>query len=855
MSASTLPMEDGFDDLLPSTVPEKYASVPAELRASKSWLTFKFEPGKDGKKDKVPYDPTTGKKANNPALGVTFEIACAAEATGKYDGLGFYVEAPYIVIDIDGCVTPATGDVELYACEIVQELNSYTEASPSGTGLHIWVRGVKPGDKCRKGIEIYSAKRFLTVTGVHVPATPKEIREVDITPLYNRMLADAFVEPAKTPATSAPATAATPAAQIQQAGSVITTKLEILMHGDILSTKPFVVGDAHGNKVEYRSQSEADGALSTLLAIKHGGDAEKIDQEFRTSSLFRAKWDEKHGKDTYGNLTIASAIASLGKPAAAPATVPADIEWGKPRPFNIGLPPVTPFDIRCLPLCLRALVQDASELIGVPIEFAAAAVLSALAGAVGRRAFVYPREFNKKWKESLNLWGGLIAGPGDKKTPLMNAIFEPLNRIRLEWDKEYAMLEEAYKNKLDQHEKEVKKIEAANKKREKERDKAKSEKSILLTAEDVGKLVSKDDVGKQVRQSVVEVPANEQPPVPPVPPFKRVFMVNEGTPEWLQDANAMNPEGLFSVRDELSGLVVEMDSKGRELERPLWLAAWSGNTVYGVGRLSREGKTGVLCWSLFGGFQPDTVRKFLESCMDVVDGLFPRFQVFVWPDPLDAAGRKGADRPADEEAIRSTEKIFRTLLEMKEEQLEFHFAKGEAQETFNQWYDDLSARIAAEPTTHMRIHLAKYAGLMPILAGLFQLADIVAAYNEHSKLGDAPLSGSREIDVEHAKQAITTVNWLESHARRIYSCIKSPFRVSMESLAKHLCDGDLEDGFTVRDVRLNNWKHLGENAEIEDAVTGFEELDWLRQRAPKSNPKGGRPTKVWDINPALKEKT
>ena len=93
--------------------------------------------------------------------------------------------------------------------------------------------------------------------------------------------------------------------------------------------------------------------------------------------------------------------------------------------------------------------------------------------------------------------------------------------------------------------------------------------------------------------------------------------------------------------------------QGKELERPLWLAAWSGNTVYGVGRLSREGKTGVLCWSLFGGFQPDTVRKFLESCMDVVDGLFPRFQVFVWPDPLDAAGRKGADRPADEEAIRS----------------------------------------------------------------------------------------------------------------------------------------------------------------------------------------------------------
>ena len=179
--------DDGFDDLLkpPDLPPSRYADLPEELKDSKSWLTFKYEPRPDGKKNKIPYDPRTGRKANNPELGLTFEEALAFES--KYDGLGFYVEAPYIVIDIDGCVNPATGDVELYAAEIVQELSSYTEASPSGTGLHIWVRGVKPGDKCRKGIEIYSTKRFLTVTGVHVPVTPKEIREVDITPLYNRM--------------------------------------------------------------------------------------------------------------------------------------------------------------------------------------------------------------------------------------------------------------------------------------------------------------------------------------------------------------------------------------------------------------------------------------------------------------------------------------------------------------------------------------------------------------------------------------------------------------------------------------------------------------------------------------------
>ena len=114
----------------------------------------------------------------------------------------------------------------------------------------------------------------------------------------------------------------------------------------------------------------------------------------------------------------ATATVNTTAPQTPPAATTAAVEslpWEEPRPFNIGLPPVTPFDIRCLPLCLRALVQDASELIGVPIEFAAAAVLSALAGAVGRRAFVYPREFNKKWKESLNLWGGSLPVPVIKR--------------------------------------------------------------------------------------------------------------------------------------------------------------------------------------------------------------------------------------------------------------------------------------------------------------------------------------------------------------------------------------------------------------------------------------------------------
>ena len=110
----------------------------------------------------------------------------------------------------------------------------------------------------------------MTVTGISANVSDV-IREVDIAPLYHQMLADAFVEPAKTSETTAPATnnlVTAPAAQIQHAGTVTTSKLELLMHGTILSTKPFVIGDAHGNTLQFPSQSEADGSLKHFARLQ-----------------------------------------------------------------------------------------------------------------------------------------------------------------------------------------------------------------------------------------------------------------------------------------------------------------------------------------------------------------------------------------------------------------------------------------------------------------------------------------------------------------------------------------------------------------------------------------------------------
>lgn len=299
------PSEDSFEDLLNV---DPYASIPAEMKAARSWLVYRFEPGEGGRKNKIPYDPKTGRKANNPKLGVTFEEAKAASK--NFSGIGFYVEAPYIVIDIDGCVDK-DGNVADYAVEIVREINSFTEASPSGTGLHIWGKGEKPGAACRKGIEIYSTKRFLTVTGVQVPGTPCEIRDVDVKSVYNRMLAGEFDESKSAigdnPESQRPATKIS--TEVQHGGGAITTKIQLLMTGNIIFTRPFRIEDEHGNYLNFPSQSEADMSLANHLAIKHKGDAEKIDADFRVSSLYRDKWDRPDYRDN----TIKAAVTFYKK--------------------------------------------------------------------------------------------------------------------------------------------------------------------------------------------------------------------------------------------------------------------------------------------------------------------------------------------------------------------------------------------------------------------------------------------------------------------------------------------------------------------------------------------------------------
>lgn len=149
-----------------------YKNIPSELAACHQWVGWSFR-NRNGKAVKMPVDPNaetfTPAKVNDPSTWGSLEDATAAVKRLDLDGVGFVFtkEDPYVGIDLDHCRDPETGSIKKWANQIVDKMNSYTEISPSETGLHIIVLGEVPGEKNHKGeqVEVYSHSRFFTFTG------------------------------------------------------------------------------------------------------------------------------------------------------------------------------------------------------------------------------------------------------------------------------------------------------------------------------------------------------------------------------------------------------------------------------------------------------------------------------------------------------------------------------------------------------------------------------------------------------------------------------------------------------------------------------------------------------------------
>jgi len=485
--------------------------------------------------------------------------------------------------------------------------------------------------------------------------------------------------------------------------------------------------------------------------------------------------------------------------------------WPKPEPIQSELPPVEAFSEDLLPDSLRPLVADVSERMQVPMDYPAVVMVLCLAGAVNRRAVIQPKANDTAWVIVPNLWGGIIAPPGFMKSPVIQAATRPLNLIQTEWRGEHEEALQDYARDQEEHE-------------------------LRRAAwREQYKAASKN--GK----AAPDRPENE-----PEEPKLRRLIVNDATFEALHQTMSENPAGILVIRDELTGWWSQLDRAGREGERAFCLQAWNGDTGHTIDRIGRGTiHVEACCMSMLGGIQPGRLRSYLVDALEdgpSNDGLIQRFQLLVWPDT--AADWSYVDRAPDATLEERAARVFRNLVEIDaEDAARFRFA-SDAQELFIEWYAELEAKIRrGELHPALISHLSKYRSLMPSLALLFHLA--ATAGN-----GDADT-----VPLDSAWRAAAWCDYLESHARRVYSCIVTPQLRAARELAdkiKHRKVGT-EGFFSCRDVYLKGWSGLDSPEAVKQAAEVLQDAGWVRDLSAESGPFGGRPSNRYEVNPGVWE--
>ncbi|WP_170865046.1 DUF3987 domain-containing protein [Roseovarius marisflavi] len=449
-------------------------------------------------------------------------------------------------------------------------------------------------------------------------------------------------------------------------------------------------------------------------------------------------------------------------------------------------------------------VLNAAEAKSAPPDYVFGALLTVVASIIGNTRWVSPW---KGWVEPPVIWTICIGLPSAGKSPGIDAMLQPLRQAE-------RPLREAAEAKH----------------------KTWDEKAEVATLREQA---WKDSVKKAIKDGVTPPDRPEGCDPGPAPHTPRL-VVNDATIERLGAILAQQPRGTLQMRDELAGFLEGMQRySGGGSDRPFWLEAYGGRG-FTVERMGREPLTiDRLSIGVMGGIQPDRLKGLLFKSAD--DGLLARF-LPIWPDPAPLR------RPAiwvDESLMETTLERLLTLDFVADEMGEtnprfLHFTDG-AQNLM----DDFRAAARGWEQQAEGLMLS-FLGKLPGLAA--RLALVLAYLDWAAEGAEEP----HEITVENFGRAAHLVEaYFVPMARRAYA----DAAVSKdERAARRIVASIREKGwarFTSRDVQRLDRLGLQKIAEIDPALAMLEEDDCIRAISQPAPPQGGRPQRLFLVNPAL----
>ncbi|MCD8009053.1 MAG: phage/plasmid primase, P4 family [Clostridiales bacterium] len=279
-----------------------------ELMEQKIWICWNFAEVK-GRRTKKPisaYGTPTGTDAAHAHTWVTYEEAKTAAEKNGYDGVGFVIPEGYFFLDIDHMAL-----TDPFVQLMLERYHSYAEKSVSGEGLHIYGkcdRGQIPTYTDSKGT-IRLAKEFYTKN----PNNGMELYVGGITNRYAVYTGNAVMDEPLCDCTQAVLTTLDKNMRRKPKSSYNAKRDgDRALFDTVCDLRKQKNGEKfsklydNGDFSDYGSQSEADAALCAMIAFRTGPDPAAVDEVFRSSALYREKWE----REDYRESTINAGIES-----------------------------------------------------------------------------------------------------------------------------------------------------------------------------------------------------------------------------------------------------------------------------------------------------------------------------------------------------------------------------------------------------------------------------------------------------------------------------------------------------------------------------------------------------------------
>ncbi len=608
----------------------------------------------------------------------------------------------------------------------------------------------------------------------------------------------------------------------------------------------------------YSSQSEADLALVGMLRfwLWNSGGAAAIDSYFRASALYRDKWDEKRGKQTYGELTIANATkgdfdyygrgpddsiqrrertkakADIGtktnskiktdaktKKASTKATQDGFVD------FDATLTQEHRIEAPRLPVEVFG-AQWADWLVGTakakaaPVDFTTMALLTTAASLIGNARRVAPW---KEWTEAIILWISRIGEPSTNKTPGVQPIYDIMGILQWEQKDQYAEIVRKWQE-----------------------DKIKAKAALDTYTSDVKEAFAEARKKQSTMIKQMSLPKTTFEPPRPVEP---ALMTVDATMESLGPLLAVQPKGFLQRREELSGWISGFDQyHGRGgSERSFWIEAYNGHH-YNIRRAKFDGGSldiKYLSISIEGSMQPDRLGTLLLEGDD--DGLTARF-LFSWPDsvaferpsgePAQAIALNALRRLRDLEMVGSDgNKSYKTVM--------FNTA---AAKLFEQWrirYPRGEKGLSGKPLS--------WHGKLPGVVLRLALVLTYLRWCIEAKSVKEP----SEIAATRVSEAIKLVEeYFMPMANRMFGDAKLPESMRNAKIVAKAIQakqfGEKRDGRVIVNMRQIHQQYFNRMGS-EDVQHAFDELveaGWLR-RIEHAEVRAGRPRKDYEVNPRV----